>query len=47
MQVIIYKLCSLFSASVELYTFGDRLNVVNRSENSHWDKASTVAASCI
>ena len=36
--VIIYKLCSLFSASVELYTLSDRLNVVNRSENSHWDK---------
>ena len=52
MLVIIYKLCSLFtSASVELYTYGDRLNVVNRSENSHWNKslkkASTVAASCI
>ena len=30
--------CSLFSASVELYTCGDRLNVVNRSENSHWNK---------
>ena len=37
MLVIIYKLCSLFSASVELYTFGDRLNVVNVSENRHWD----------
>ena len=35
--VIIYKLCSLFSASVELYTYGGRLNVVNGSENSHWN----------
>ena len=32
------KLCWLFSASVRLYTFGDRLNVVDRCENSHWDK---------
>ena len=37
--VIIYKLCSLFSASVELYTYCHRLNVVNRSENSHWNKS--------
>ena len=29
---------SLFSASVGLYTFGDHLNVVDRCENSHWDK---------
>ena len=34
----IYQLCSLFSASVGLYTFGDRLDVVGRSENSDWDK---------
>ena len=27
------KLCELG------YIFGDRLNVVNRSENSHWDKS--------
>ena len=37
--VIIYKLCSLFIASVELYTYGDRINVVNRSENSNWNKS--------
>ena len=34
----IYKLCSLFSASVGLCTFGDRLNEVDRCENIHWDK---------
>ena len=34
----IYRLCSLFSASVGLYTFGDRLHVVDRCDNSHWDK---------
>ena len=35
----IYKLCSLFSESVGLYIhFGDRLDVVDRCENSHWDK---------
>ena len=32
------QLCSLFSASVGLCTFGDRLNEVDRCENSHWDK---------
>ena len=33
MIINIYKLCSLFSASVGLYTFGDRLNVVDRCDN--------------
>ena len=37
-----YKLCS-FSASVELYTFGDRLNLVSRSENSHWNKSLSLS----